>query len=331
MSAAPRTRRTIGVLLWACLWVLADRQAAFAWNPAPLSLGEVLFIHDGGDRDRDRDGLRDDFEYRLALEYLPVLVFDSSENHRRGNEPVTLFQVRAAGCIGEGCPHGAGGELLLRYVFLFQTDGGYGPSSDCKDAHNGDNQGVDIWLRSADGRTWDISRIDNSAFHTSRPTDSPVGTEERHVAIFMSAHKHHQYFGTSNDEKNSVYSKYGCNDDVNGRGARIIPPIESEICQKVSVNGQIGHVACSRIPHNAGEPEAHAAPHFVNDLDSFGFHGESAWSDRPFKGGLRDDGKDTSSIGGMWSQATFSRSSGFARYIGIERLLGSLQVPLFSR
>lgn len=319
-STAARRSVSCGLLLCA----LAPG-VAFAWDPPAYDLGEVLFISGEPSRDNDQDGLKDDLEYVLAETFKPRLVFDSSEHHRRDNEPVTLFQVRPQGCMGAGCPAPGVQTVVIQYAFLFQTDGGYGPSSDCSDAHNGDNQSATFALTSADGRVW--KPVSVAAWKD--PFNVPGGPagNDRHLNIYMSAHKHHQYIDTLNDEKDSVYSDYGCNDDVNGRGAQILPVLKGEICRKLGIDGDVQRVGCSDLPYNVGEPEAHSAAFFMGALDSFGYTGENAWSDKRFKGGLNDDHKDTSSLRSMWMGHPFTFGPRFAGYLPPGRLSAAVSLP----
>jgi hypothetical protein len=260
------------------LCVLAAQACA---QPAAFDLGEVIATADAA-QDRDRDGLRDALEAKVAEAFVPHLVFDSAEAHRLPGEPKTLFQVR---------PVGEGRELDVRYAFLFRRDGGYGPSSWCDDAHNGDNQAAGLRVRSTDGRRWTIAVVTNGAY--AWPAHKRVEWyRDTHARIYMSSHKHHQFFDTSMDGEDSPYSKWGCNDDVNGRGARILPSLVSPLPD--------------RRPSNVGEPEAHDAAHFIGALDAFGYAGEHAWGTRNFTGGLPDQGS-TSPMASKWSSVAFKK------------------------
>lgn len=154
---------------------------------------------------------------------------------RTGERPLTLLYIgigrdlseQARFCIGKGCPNDREGyQISIRYVFLFKTDGGYGPSSDCHDAHNGDNQPGTMDVRSMDGQIWRITRVGNGRwdYYINQPmptsktkfskfTVSWSGTTHINIYMYMSAHKHHQYFDTRYDEEDSVYSDYGLNDE----------------------------------------------------------------------------------------------------------------------
>lgn len=291
-----------------------------------LDLGEVIFVYGAPELDRDGDGLKDELEYKLADAFKPKLVFDSAEANRQSFEPVTLFQVRPSGCIGQGCPLRNGAEsstIKIVYALLFQRDGGYGPSSSCGNAHNGDNQGVTVVLETFDGRyIWDVKVLNGhwedppSHIVLGDPTSGAWAQfEGTHPIVFLSAHKHHQYFNTSLDEEDSVYSDWGCNDDVNGQGAQILPSLRGEVCRDMGISGGVHKVGCQVMPYNVGEPENHNVDFFVNDLSGLGYNWENAWSSKPFKGGLGDDGGDTSSILSMWSNDGFQFGSSFPGYL----------------
>lgn len=308
--------------------MFSEVACAETWHPAPFDLGMVLYVHQSPEFDRDGDGLRDSLEWKLAEAFKPKLLFDSSEHHRLPHEPVTLFQVRPSGCIGKGCPKQPS-TIWLKYAFLYQKDGGYGPSSDCKDAHNGDNQAIDFKLQSDDGQIWKLVHINISHFKYSQGF-SAVANDDRHVRLFLSAHKHHHYFDTSNDHKDSPYSSFGCNDDVNGKGAQVSPKLFGEVCRKLGITGGVQTVGCKEMPHNVGEPEAHDTSFFIGPLDSFGYKGEDAWSNKHFKGGLGPDGGETSSLKSMWIKDKFSFGSEFKNYVPAEKLLGLLYLPILS-
>jgi hypothetical protein len=236
--------------------------------------------------DHDLDGIPDMAEYDIAWKFKPYFVFDSDEGNRRPDEPVVLFQVRPTGCSGRGCPGPISAHI--RYFMLWAEDGGYGPSSDCTDSHHGDNQSVDILVESTDSNpystAWKAKVVQMN--HLTWPLMSArfgadVLRRETHVTIYMSAHKHHQYFDTANDEQDSEYSDFGCNDDVNGEGAVVFANLLSPHDR----------------PNNVGEVESHPAGHFVDMLDDHGYPGECAWCGKDFKGGLGDDGGDTSPLG----------------------------------
>ena len=289
---------------------------------ASVDLGESLLIPVNSNvtshEDEDKDGLKDNLEFKLADSVKPLLVFDSDEANTLwgSGEPVTAFQVRPSGCIGGACERrcfGAncgdarsiGGLLpvnpyvvLVKYEMLWRKDGGYGPDSYCKNAHSGDNQGLVLTLKSYDGRTWEASRVNNANWSWPPPPlpglpngwlleqlqqewirNNSADWEGNHVRIYLSAHKHHQYFNTALNHEDSVYSDYGCNDDVNGNGNRVLPNLISPFSDKR--------------PNNVGEPEAHDSRVFISALDAHGFPGENVWSPKPFTGGINDSCLDT--------------------------------------
>jgi hypothetical protein len=358
--------------------------------PPSFYLGEILFVDDAK-FDHDGDGLRDDLEYKLAEAFKPLLVFDSHEKNRRTDEPRTLFQVRPGGlkadegcvgfleagisldkrcisivaglstqvygsgfkdddgCIGKGCE--APWSVRIRYLFLFQRDGGYGPASDCVNAHNGDNEQADVQLESDDGQNWRPISAHILDWESPASAVQWVKQKERerenHPVIYMSAHKHHTYLDTSYDGEDSLYSEWGCNENVNGAGARIWPDLISPLTDKR--------------PNNAGEPELHSykwvrllpgekpesgyftditfpdlfstihilrrdapeAKYFIDALDAYGYPGEKAWSNKKFAGGLKYEGVTDSNVV-KWLKLPFKFGSEFFVYRPLALLKGRI-------
>lgn len=158
---------------------------------------------------------------------------------------------------------------MIKWAFLFRRDGGYGPDSWCGDSHAGDNDDATFVLRSRDdGVTWNVEHIylSGTALHWQAST-SGLEIYGNHPVIYMSAHKHHEYFDTQYNHRDSHYSKWGCNDDVNGRGALVLVDLQS--------------LQSAPRFNNVGEPEHHPAAWFVNDLSKF-YHGYSAWDSKNF-------------------------------------------------
>lgn len=245
-----------------------------------------LFTEDAGE-DQDRDGLADGMEGELAYVFRPYLIFDSAESAREPSEPVVLFQVRLSDLQGRTSDGTLIWRLLIKWVFLFRQDGGYGPASSCSDDHEGDNDDALFELESRnDGITWRLVR----AVLSSRgpdvfagpdwPSDSDIEVYDlTHPVIYMSAQKHHEYFDTSRDHEDSLYSDVpifdDCNDDVNGMGVRILSRVHS-----IAVaNGSFTSFA--RDHNNVGESGAHPSPPFVDDLGVF-YPGHSAWETDDF-------------------------------------------------
>jgi len=237
--------------------------------------------------DRDRDGLADAREGELAYVFRPYLVFDSDEAARASREPVVLFQVRLSDIQGHTSDGTGIWRLLIKWVFLFRQDGGYGPASSCSDDHEGDNDDALFDLESRDERvTWRLvravlsSRGPDDFAGPDWPSDSDIEVHDlTHPIIYMSAHKHHEYFDTSRDHEDSLYSDAlildDCNDDVNGMGAAFSSSVHS-IAFK---NGSF--TSFSRDHNNVGELDAHPTPPFVNDLGVF-YPGHSAWGSDDF-------------------------------------------------
>lgn len=242
---------------------------------------------DPADLDLDKDGLVDDLEGALAYSFRPYFVFDSDEAARGSAEPITLFQVRS-NAVGEVRSDGTRiSRVDIKWVFLFRRDGGYGPDSDCSDDHEGDNDDAIFTLATRDaGVSWRLTR----AALSSRGPDTFAGQDWpadaalelfdlTHPKIFLSAHKHHEYFDTSYDHRDSRYSDVflldDCNDDVNGAGSHFLASVHS-----IAIRAG-NFTTFARDFNNVGEAGAHPSPPFVNDLAGF-FAGHSAWGDEDF-------------------------------------------------
>jgi Dockerin type I domain len=324
--------RLARLVLCTALMPLADASALkVEAQVKTFTLGETLFVSEKKDveRDHDNDGLKDDLEAALAEHFRPRLVFDSDESHRLPGEPVTLFQERPIGCTGVGCPGRY--RILIKYGFLFRRDGGYGESSDCWDDHNGDNQPATFELDSADGKDWTLNQVSNGSFvwPANRASGDKVGVHQiqwhldSHPIIYMSAHKHHQYFNTNYDEDDSIYSGYDCNDDVNGKGAKVMPSLispypdhrpnnvgEPELkvprkCLQYEVDINQKLITVKRCVKWAARPD-NDVKYFITDLGPFGYPSEDAWGSSPFCGGLGCDSDETSPMSNMWERTEFS-------------------------
>ena len=179
-------------------------------------------------------------------------------------------------------PYSGTAKILIKWAYFFMKDGGYGPNSWCGDAHAGDNPSITFILESKNnGITWNLAKIEKKTsddywliwkedglmeihkpYGRVRSCYGGLEVHERsHPMIYLSAHKHHEYLDNAYNHRNSLHSKWGCNDDVNGNGALIKPDLHSNF-QDLRFN-------------NVGEPECHSNSFFVNNLREF--PGESAW------------------------------------------------------
>lgn len=240
--------------------------AGTASFPAEYRLGQRILLPPPA-ADADLDGLVDAAESELAEAFKPFLIFDSHEKSRRPDEPSTLFQVRPLGCAGPRSRCG-GAPLTLAVVYLnlWQWDGGYGPSSDCRDKHKGDNQEVRLTLVSRDdGLHFRVTEAAIGVFVWPTKSGAVEFRDGRRPAVYFSAGKHHQFFDTLLDGKDSPHSDWGCNDNVDGKGAAFFA--------ELNFRG---------LPSNVGEPEYP----LLSALDDRGFPGEDAWGRRDFCGGL---------------------------------------------
>src|SRR5690606_36838389 len=137
--------------------------------------------------------------------------------------------------------------------------------------HFGDNQAVDMELEvAANGKDIQPVRINIGNFEW--PKVSAYFWNQRNPAIYLSSGKHHAYFSRSWDKKKSPYGKF-CSDNVNGKGAIVLPTLEDPLVPR----GRL----------NVGEPESHPRSSFVGDLSFAGFFYEDAWGKTPFCGGYQ--------------------------------------------
>lgn len=247
-------------------------------------LERSLFVDDAdpADLDLDRDGLVDSLEGALAYTFRPYFIFDSDEAARARSEPVPLFQLRR-NPIGEIRSDGTRiTRLDLKWVSLFRQDGGYGPDSDCSDDHEGDNDDALFTLETRDaGVSWELTK----AALSSRGPDAFAGPtwpgeaelelfDLTHPKLYLSAHKHHEYFDTSYNHRDSRYSDVflldDCNDDVNGEGTKVMANVHSIAIEEGYFTTFDGDF------NNVGEVSNHPSPGFVDDLSAF-YPGHSAW------------------------------------------------------
>ncbi|MCJ7444544.1 MAG: hypothetical protein MUO26_08450 [Methanotrichaceae archaeon] len=219
----------------------------------------------------------------------PFGCIGSSCNRTRSHDIVIPCELNLIDC-GNIIPF----IVIIKYQALWEKDGGYGPDSDCDNDHWGDSNDHPFYLVSCDGQTWSLGQAISSKFGWSREACRNIFYDEEgvlyedsispggqafkdgiwdgsHLRIFLSAHKHHDYLDTTQDHEDSVYSDWGCNDDVNGAS----PPVQPNLISPYP-DGR---------PNNVGEPEAHSPDYFINSLDLFGFPGENAWSNKYFLGG----------------------------------------------
>ena len=256
----------------------AGRQAVYAWYEKVAPGREIvvrphlsvtydrspfLSPDDDPSTDGDGDGVRDEVENALAELFRPLLKFDSSEKARQPFEPLTLFQVRPKA-------EGDWRVLRIKWAFLFGQDGGYGPSAHCWNGHPGDNDTALFEFESLDQLTWTLRKVEVGWKGHGWPANTRLEVHALHrPIIYMSGSKHHQYLTRDRDHKDSLYtgSVWICNDDVDGRGAAVIPDLRS--VDGVRFN-------------NVGEPEQRRpAWPFIDDLGPH-YPGHSAWETIPF-------------------------------------------------
>jgi hypothetical protein len=223
-------------------------------------LGRSIFMGagDAGSLDKDGDCLVDVYENVLATSFRPEAVYDSSEHARQSFEPVTLYRVYPI----------SSSQLHVRYEFVMALDGGYGPSSWCGDGHPGDTDNADYDLYSSDGgQSWWVGRValsDQGAINWPGSSRLEVYNVTFPI-LYMSGSKHHEYLTRDNDEHNSAYSDYGCNDDIDGMGAHVLV---ASVGQGM-VSNNVGETLATGegAPYPAGQ--YHPVSRFANTLPMF--------------------------------------------------------------
>lgn len=262
--------------------------SAFATIPDNLrkvTFSESIFTADPA-RDQDADGIKDDFEHRLADQWRPLFIFDEQENNGVNTpepslqswEPRVLFQVRPNGFIG---PLGSTRRLTVTYVILFRMDGGYRGSNWCYNHHSGDALNFTYNLVSTGGSTWKLDTVvgfDDAGELAAN--DASLTYSNSALIIYMSAGKHHKYVSGSACENHSGF----CDDDCGGGVHRFTD------------------LAPLGYPLNVGEPELHPMGSsinqpFVNELWHIGYPSEWTW----FAAWGRDDCVDHTPSGHVFT------------------------------
>ena len=245
-----------------------------------LMVGTQAVLVMASELDRDQDGISDSYEHELAQALSPTWVFDSRENSREPDEPLTLYQVhpyrRESGEDAKIL------SVLLTYAYLFRWDGGYPLSYLCGDAHVGDNQDLKI-------------RVDIDQGSPGRPrvrgmrlSSDWIGPpllqleDESHPRIYLSAGKHHPSPRIWFEPSYSPFSAWQCRDVNDGLG--------DEVRAQVERGGMRLNVG------ESGHP-------LITDLTGLGYPNEDAWGPLPFCGGLR------SKVGRAACRATSTRSN----------------------
>lgn len=117
-------------------------------------------------------------------------------------------------------------------------------------------------LRSGDGWNFDVERVEIWGF--TWPAHSAKFVDGKHFVLHNSSGKHDFSFDAAYNEQRSPYSKWGCRENMDGRGTSFL----------------------SKLSGNVGEPEKHPEPPFVDSLGGVGMPGEHAWGRTLFCGGV---------------------------------------------
>jgi hypothetical protein len=236
-------------------------------------LGETMWTEQNSWRDRDNDGLKDDFEPRIADVWKPYFIYDEHENNGANTselslqswEPRIVFQVHPLSASGS--------EVLLRitYGILYRMDGGFRNDFWCTNYHSGDTEQLIYYVRSHDsGVSWRLEAVLGfdgfqgaiDAGDTMLEWTPISGDFERpRLRVYSSAGKHHPY---ANSWVCEDWGVYGCDDDCSSGPERManLHPWEYYT--------------------NVGEPGFHPMDWglnqpFVNSLWHIGYPNESTW------------------------------------------------------
>jgi hypothetical protein len=238
--------------------------------------------------DQDRDELVDELENELATAFRPIYVNHSTEDATRVDayttvtgesviEPVTVFQVHPV----------RDGEIIIQFMKLWLWD--VYDSFWCG-GHKGDSQRHEVYLKTAPSDDpsrhntfWYIYKTtggiesdlkweteDGSirgASFERLPGDSS-SVPANHLVVYFTKGKHHEYadqgWSGQTDKDCSTINAY-----INGRGELHDPPLPKRAAIIRSARGTGDRFDFT----NVGSREF---PHF-NDLEPYGFPGESFW------------------------------------------------------
>ncbi len=280
----------LALMAFCTYFMCGAAQAEISEKDRRIALPDSIYttLSDQDSLDRDKDGLKDDYENRLADAWRPHFIFDEKENSRSNIndislqpfEPVVIFQVRPIG--GSAWPR----RIQIKWGFLWRLDGGFRASNFCTDYHYGDTQGGTYELISQDGVNWYLDWLElwNSGrenaksltINWTKPRSTYWNKMEQRPSpiIYASAGKHHQYINGGECE-----SRRFCDDDCGGgieRTANLTP---------------LGKF------NNVGEPNNHNDP-FISELAPLGYPQEWVWFAK-WKCGCGSDTKQDCFTGGV--------------------------------
>lgn len=246
-------------------------------TPNPLSkenrsiiLSESIYMRlfDARSLDRDRDGLKDELENRLADTWRPYFIFDEEENALQGFEPVVIFRVSP---LDNWHPRDWPRRIRIIYGYLWRKDGGYEGAPIETNSHWGDTSSGSYELKSADGKSWTLEKVslwdgpgtlaaDSLKIEWTEPRSTYWGQMPNRPSpiIHASSGKHHLYI-----------SKASCESWQSP-----IHPFENDDCDE-GVQ-RMANLAPAGAFTNVGEPQHHGPP-FVDNLATFGYANEHVW------------------------------------------------------
>jgi len=157
--------------------------------------------------DEDDNGLDDEIETQIAQALVPQFRFDKSEEHTRSGEPHAVFNTRMS-------LDASGRRILtIKYMFVWDRDGGFVNSDICGDAHAGDTQPMTVTAEVYEGTDRWFAKLTKLDGFTQQEA---LGPDEllfagSHPLVFPTAGKHHfrpypneyTYNGTVNCHENA--------------------------------------------------------------------------------------------------------------------------------
>ena len=194
--------------------VFSSGEAVGSTGEVSLDRNPVLFSKAMPDElvcefDEDDNGLDDEIETQIAQALVPQFRFDKSEEHTRSGEPRAVFNTRMS-------LDGSGRRILtIKYVFVWDRDGGFVNSDICGDAHAGDTQPMTVTAEVYEGTDRWFARLSKLDGFTQQEALGPdeLLFDGSHPLVFPTAGKHHfrpypnQY--TYNGEVNCHENAYG--------------------------------------------------------------------------------------------------------------------------
>lgn len=187
--------------------------------PKPLLRSPVLLSTSMPDDvrcayDEDGNGLDDEVEFQIADTFAPALYFDQHENSLRSDEPHVLYSILRI----------EPNKLQVKYLFLWEWDGGFQQDPICMTAHRGDTQVMDMFVELQRGSSgWFAKLASLSGFENVNNVfvggDPALAlTEDGRPVVYPSADKHHFYYNPGLHYYGDSGPPFQCDDFAYGDG-----------------------------------------------------------------------------------------------------------------